>query len=162
MGLLKFAQGVTQWDNRQQAEIEDHLAFFYIILIREKVQYRPSLSVYKQSLGICFYFIALTYLERSRPTQRGCTGACWELRSPVHGQFAPPFFPRASAHLSARKREEVSQDRWCHLVNSSYAQKRLRTWYSRTKMKMLSAPTASTRKGTTCRMTSEEGMPIQE
>jgi len=28
-------------------------------------------------------------------------------------------------------------------------------------MKMLSAPTASTRKGTTCRMTSEDGSPIQ-
>lgn len=54
--------------------------------------------------------MALTYLERSRPTQRGCTGACWELRSPGLGQFAAPSFHRASAHLSARKREDESQD----------------------------------------------------
>lgn len=35
----------------------------------------------------------------------------------------------------------------------------LLTWYSRTKMKMLSAPTASTRKGTTWMITREEGTP---
>lgn len=53
---------------------------------------------------LCFYFMVLTYLERSRPTRRGCTGACWELRPQGRGQSAPPWSPRASAHLSARKR----------------------------------------------------------
>ena len=36
------------------------------------------------------------------------------------------------------------------------------TWYSSTRIKMLSAPTASTKKGTTCRITREEGTPRYE
>lgn len=73
-------------------------------------KYSAGLLCLSTSRVFCFYFMALTYRERSRPTQRGCTGACWELRSPGRGQCAAPLFPRASAHLSARKGEDASQD----------------------------------------------------
>lgn len=64
--------------------------------------------------------MALTYLERSRPTRRGCTGACWEPRSPGRGQSAPPWSPRTSAHPSARKRVRRRSGRRRH--------RRVRRW----------------------------------
>lgn len=102
---------------------------FFIIYLQGKTIKKEKYSFGWGYLSILFQlFISIwwlwTYLERSRLTRRGCTGACWELRSPGRGQCAPPWSPWASAHLSARRRSGEGQEAAVRLTRSpsnSYA-----------------------------------------
>lgn len=100
------------------------------------------------------------YLKRSKQTLKGCRGACWELHVQALDQCAAPESLHPSLHLSGGQKEKVTKSDYFRVTG--IVELDTGTWYSRTKMKMLSAPTASTRKGTTCKMTSEDGRPIHE
>lgn len=138
-------------------------AFYTIINTNEKVHSGPSLPESEpESCASYLFSFHGADVPRKKQTDserlhRSMLGATFPRTRPICSSLVSPVLRTSLCEEEGQRRRSGG----CRNLASAHA-KRSRTWYSRTKMKMLSAPTASTRKGTTWRMTSEEGMPIQE